>query len=131
MYLFLIDKFLIKKRVYRTSLHNLKKTTTVFRVVRSVTALVVDLCISKFLPGTANMGLAAELALLRRNVFLVRPLLLGDTPVTVYWTMLYNSCILLIYSFCDSSHIVTKRSILFEFRLRLHYYHRIKLCYGR
>ena len=46
--------------------------------------------------------------------------MLGDTPVTVYWTMLYNSCILLIYSFCDSSHIVTKRSILFEFRLRLH-----------
>ena len=45
--------------------------------------------------------------------------MLGDTPVTVYWTMLYNSCILLIYSFCDSSHIVTKRSILFEFRLRL------------
>ena len=40
--------------------------------------------------------------------------MLGDTPVTVYWTMLYNSCILLIYSFCDSSHIVTKRSILFR-----------------
>ena len=78
MYSFLINKFLIKKRVYRTSLHNLKKTTTVFRVVRSVTALVVDLCISKFLPGTANMGLAAELALLRRNVFLVRPLPVED-----------------------------------------------------
>ena len=41
-------------------------------------------------------------------------ILLGDTPVTVYWTMLYNSCILLIYSFCVSSHIVTKRSILFR-----------------
>ena len=40
--------------------------------------------------------------------------MLGDTPVTVYWTMLYNSCILLSSSFCDSSHIVTKRSILFR-----------------
>ena len=40
--------------------------------------------------------------------------MLGDTPVTVYWTMLYSSCILLVYSFCDSSHIVTKRSILFR-----------------
>ena len=41
-------------------------------------------------------------------------LLLGDTPVTVYWTLLFKSCILLIYSFCDSSPIVTKRSILFR-----------------
>ena len=40
--------------------------------------------------------------------------MLGDTPVTVYWTILYNSCILLISSFCDSSYIVTTRSILFR-----------------
>ena len=34
--------------------------------------------------------------------------------MTFYWTILYNSCILLISSFCDSSHIVTTRSFLFR-----------------
>ena len=45
--------------------------------------------------------------------------MVGDTPVTVYWTIPYKSCILLISSFCDSSHIVTTRVSSFEFRLRL------------
>ena len=48
-----------------------------------------------------------------------------DTPVTAYWTMPYYFCILLRFSFCDSSNRVTTRNILPEPRLRLHYYHRI------
>ena len=40
--------------------------------------------------------------------------MLEDTPGTVHWIIAYNSCVLIISSFCDSSHIVTKRSILFR-----------------